>query len=69
MFRAWCAAEGREVLLTTRRIVRIRLTEATSEIDFLCWCGHHGRTSDPRLGRPVPEGDAAGTTPTPATAA
>lgn len=51
MFRAWCAAEGTEVLLTTRHITAIRLTDDASEIAFTCWCGHRGHVHDRRPGR------------------
>ena len=54
MFRAWCAAEGGEVLLSPRRIRAVRLTDETAEIHFTCWCGAEGHVVDRRLRAPVP---------------
>lgn len=49
MFRAWCTAEGAEVLLSTRRIRRTVIDGSTATIEFTCWCGHPGRVTDDRL--------------------
>lgn len=51
MFRAWCTAEGAEVLLSTRRIRRMVIDGSTATIEFTCWCGHRGRVTDERLNR------------------
>lgn len=51
MFRAWCTAEGAEVLLSTRRIRRMVIDGSTATIEFTCWCGHRGRVTDERLDR------------------
>lgn len=57
MFRAWCAAEGAEVLLTSRRITSIHRRPGEVWVAFTCWCGHAGltvdRTDDLRSG-PLP---------------
>ncbi len=46
MFRAWCAAEGTEVLLTARRIHAVRRVGDRVEFWFTCWCGHRGHVVD-----------------------
>ncbi len=46
MFSAHCNAEGREVLLTTRRITSIEMRDGETEIHFTCWCGHEGTLVD-----------------------
>lgn len=55
MFRARCHAEGREVLLTTRRIRSIDLHDGANVIAFTCWCGHEGVVVDPAVTRPHAE--------------
>ena len=52
MFRAQCNVEGREVLLTTRRITSIELLDGATEIHFTCWCGHEGVLVDRAVDRP-----------------
>lgn len=52
MFSAHCNAEGREVLLTTRRIRSIELRDGANEIGFTCWCGHEGVLVDRAVDRP-----------------
>jgi len=62
MFRAHCQAEGREVLLTARRILSIERRADAVETRFTCWCGHQGTVADPvhpRLLRPQTPGDPA----------
>ncbi|WCO68890.1 hypothetical protein PO878_09155 [Iamia majanohamensis] len=54
MFRAVCAAEGAEVLLTTRRITAIHRPPGAVVVEFRCWCGHPGRTVDRMPGAEVP---------------
>ncbi len=51
MFSARCDAEGREVLLTTRRITAIEMRDGETEIRFTCWCGHEGVVVDPAVRR------------------
>ncbi len=46
MFRAWCHAEGCEVLLTARRITEVRRFSGGVELSFTCWCGHAGTVVD-----------------------
>jgi hypothetical protein len=53
MFSAHCNAEGREVLLTTRRITSIEMRDGETEIHFTCWCGHEGVLVDPAVARPA----------------
>lgn len=53
MFTAHCTAEGREVLLTTRRITSIDMRDGTTEIRFTCWCGHQGVVVDRAVDRPA----------------
>jgi len=55
MFRAHCDHEGREVLLTTRRIRSIELTDGATVIAFTCWCGHDGVLVDRSVTRPHAE--------------
>jgi hypothetical protein len=52
MFSAHCNAEGREVLLTTRRISSIEMRDGETEIHFTCWCGHEGVLVDRAVARP-----------------
>ena len=52
MFSAHCNAEGREVLLTTRRITSIEMRDGETEIHFTCWCGHEGVLVDRAIDRP-----------------
>ena len=52
MFSAHCNAEGREVLLTTRRISSIDMRDGETEIHFTCWCGHEGVVVDDAVARP-----------------
>ncbi|HMJ78238.1 MAG TPA: hypothetical protein VK507_19815 [Iamia sp.] len=52
MFNAHCNAEGREVLLTTRRITSIEMLDGATEIHFTCWCGHEGVLVDRAVDRP-----------------
>lgn len=60
MLAVRCAAEGREVLLSVRRIRSIHLGADVVEIGYTCWCGHQGTVRDPRPGRPAtPEATAA----------
>lgn len=51
MFSAHCNAEGREVLLTTRRITSIEMRDGETEIHFTCWCGHEGTLVDRAVAR------------------
>ncbi|CAN5664221.1 hypothetical protein BH20ACT2_BH20ACT2_11900 [soil metagenome] len=44
MFAAWCAAEGHEVLLSERRILRLEHDGAGTTLIFRCWCGAVGTT-------------------------
>ncbi|QYG93482.1 hypothetical protein HC251_14320 [Iamia sp. SCSIO 61187] len=53
MFTAHCTAEGREVLLTTRRITSIEMRDGATEIHFTCWCGHEGVVVDRAVERPA----------------
>ncbi|HEX7135700.1 MAG TPA: hypothetical protein VF228_24190 [Iamia sp.] len=53
MFSAHCNAEGREVLLTTRRITSIEMRDGETEIHFTCWCGHEGVLVDHAVARPA----------------
>jgi hypothetical protein len=53
MFTAHCNAEGREVLLTTRRITSIEMLDGATEIHFTCWCGHEGVLVDRAVERPA----------------
>jgi hypothetical protein len=53
MFRAHCDHEGREVLLTTRRIRSIELADGATVIAFTCWCGHDGVLVDRSVTRPT----------------
>jgi hypothetical protein len=53
MFRAQCNVEGREVLLTTRRITSIEMLDGATEIHFTCWCGHEGVLVDRAVDRPA----------------
>lgn len=71
MFRARCDAEGREVLLTTRRITAIDMRDGETEIRFACWCGHEGIVVDPAVPRPgaAPARPARPVGPTPGRAA
>ncbi len=55
MFSAHCNAEGREVLLTTRRISSVELRDGVNEIHFTCWCGHEGVLVDRAVARPGAE--------------
>ena len=70
MFSAHCNAEGREVLLTTRRISSIELRDGATEIHFTCWCGHEGVLVDRAVERPSRQvglaGSAAAAPPAPA---
>ncbi|CAN5620770.1 hypothetical protein BH10ACT1_BH10ACT1_20110 [soil metagenome] len=53
MFAVHCSAEGRVVLLSTRRITAIRSFADRVEIDHTCWCGAAGTTIEHRhTGRP-----------------
>jgi hypothetical protein len=52
MFTAHCNAEGREVLLTTRRITSLEMLDGATEIHFTCWCGHEGVLVDRAVARP-----------------
>jgi hypothetical protein len=49
MFAAYCTTHETEVLLTERRITRIRVEEDSVEVSFTCWCGTEGSFSDPRI--------------------
>ena len=66
MLRAWCAAEGAEVLLSPRRIRAIHLTATHAEIHHTCWCGAEGVTRDRRLRGTAPADPPA--VPSPAAA-
>ena len=51
--RAHCDAEGREVLLTTRRITAIEMLDGVNHVHFTCWCGHEGVLVDAAVARPA----------------
>jgi len=53
MFSAHCNAEGREVLLTTRRITSVEMADGVTRIGFTCWCGHDGVVVDRSISRPA----------------
>lgn len=55
MFAAHCAAEGRTVLLSTRRITDVRVEPDQVTIAFACWCGHECVVVERRspVGRPA----------------
>lgn len=57
MFSAHCAACGTEILLTTRRIVRLDNTDRGILVVFRCWRGHLGTWL---TGRAVHGGHAGG---------
>ncbi|HEX2577618.1 MAG TPA: hypothetical protein VHK88_14795 [Aquihabitans sp.] len=53
MFAAHCAAEGRTVLLSERRITGLDVAPDQVTISFRCWCGADGRVVDRRGTGPV----------------
>lgn len=65
MFAARCEAEGRTVLLGTRRITDLRVESDRVTIAFTCWCGHEGVVVDHRSPGDPPGTDRRQETPTP----
>ncbi len=58
MFRAWCEAEGSDVLLTTRRITAVHRSPGAVRVAFTCWCGHAGHTVDRAVATTPPRATA-----------
>lgn len=67
MFAAHCDAEGRTVLLSTRRITDLRVEPHRVTISFTCWCGHEGQAVDHRS--PAPSSGDRTDSPTPRSSA
>jgi hypothetical protein len=42
MFSAHCPRHRSEILLPERHIRALRNTDAGIEVDWVCFCGHHG---------------------------